>query len=81
LKQAAAGLHLNAPAASGWPLDGGLVAEARQVLFRAACGTEGSFRLWSPGFYDTILFHKGQLANMRAYVRDNPRRLAAKRAA
>ena len=36
--------------------------------------------LWSPGFQDTILFHKGQLAAMRAYVLDNPRRLAVKRA-
>ena len=36
--------------------------------------------LWTPGFQDTILFHKGQLANMRAYVLDNPRRLAVKRA-
>ena len=36
--------------------------------------------LWSPGFQDTILFHEGQLAKMRAYVLDNPRRLAVKRA-
>lgn len=36
--------------------------------------------LWSKGFQDTILFHGGQLANMRGYILDNPRRLAVKRA-
>lgn len=54
------------------------------VLCPSACGGGvGGHRppaLWSPGFQDTILFHKGQLANMRAYVLDNPRRLAVKRA-
>lgn len=36
-------------------------------------------RLWEAGFHDRILLRKGQLETMRAYVRDNPRRLAAKR--
>lgn len=36
--------------------------------------------LWSKGFQDTILFHGGQLANLRGYILDNPRRLAVKRA-
>ena len=35
---------------------------------------------WAESFNDTILFHDGQLAAMINYVRDNPRRLAEKRA-
>ena len=34
---------------------------------------------WAEGFVDTILFHKGQLAKMINYLRDNPRRLGVKR--
>jgi hypothetical protein len=34
---------------------------------------------WAPGFQDTVLLHEHQLTKMRAYVRDNPRRLAEKR--
>ena len=34
---------------------------------------------WAEGFVDTILFHKGQLAKMIDYLRDNPRRLGVKR--
>ncbi len=34
---------------------------------------------WAEGFVDTILFHKGQLEKMIAYLRDNPRRLGVKR--
>ena len=34
---------------------------------------------WAEGFVDTILFHKGQLAKMINYLRDNPRRLGMKR--
>ena len=36
--------------------------------------------LWEPGFNDRVCFHKGQLDRMIAYVQDNPRRLALKRA-
>ena len=36
--------------------------------------------LFAEGFQDTILFREGQLAKMIAYIRDNPRRLALKRA-
>lgn len=36
--------------------------------------------IWKKGFQDSILWHKGQLDNMRAYIKDNPRRLAVKRA-
>lgn len=57
---------------------------APPVPCRAACGSGvGGSRppaLWSPGYQDTILFRKGQLANMRGYILDNPRRLAVKRA-
>ncbi|NMA47323.1 MAG: hypothetical protein GX945_12255, partial [Lentisphaerae bacterium] len=49
------------------------------VLWAAACGRHEP-RLWSPGYQDTILLNRGQLANMRAYIKDNPRRLAVKRA-
>jgi len=34
---------------------------------------------WAEGFVDTILFGKGQLTTMIAYLRDNPRRLGVKR--
>ncbi len=36
--------------------------------------------LWQPGFQDNILLRRGQLQAMSAYIADNPRRLAAKRA-
>ena len=36
--------------------------------------------LWEPGFNDRVCFHNGQLDRMAAYVHDNPRRLALKRA-
>ena len=35
---------------------------------------------WAEGFQDTVLLHEGQLKAMIAYIRDNPRRLAEKRA-
>lgn len=35
---------------------------------------------WAPGFVDTILFRKGQLDRMVRYIRENPERLARKRA-
>lgn len=35
--------------------------------------------IWEPGFNDRILFHKGQLGRMLAYLDDNPRRLLLKR--
>ena len=35
---------------------------------------------WAEGFQDTVLLHEGQLKAMIAYLRDNPRRLAEKRA-
>ena len=35
---------------------------------------------WADGFQDTVLLHEGQLEAMIAYLRDNPRRLAEKRA-
>ena len=42
--------------------------------------SRGGFPAWSEGFQDTILFRDGQLKAMIAYLRDNPRRLAEKRA-
>ena len=40
---------------------------------------QGGTPQWAEGFVDTILFHKGQLAKMINYLRDNPRRLGVKR--
>lgn len=51
---------------------------AQGVLWPAACG--GRRPIWAPGYHDRILFRRGQLERMVAYVRDNPRRLAVKRA-
>jgi len=45
--------------------------------FREMLGTEGS--LFSPGFQDSIFFHRGQLQRMFEYLKDNPRRLAVRR--
>ncbi len=36
--------------------------------------------LWQSGFQDSILLRRGQLKAMAAYIADNPRRLATKRA-
>lgn len=36
--------------------------------------------LWQTGFQDTILLRRGQLKAMSAYIADNPRRLAEKKA-
>lgn len=35
--------------------------------------------LWEKGYHDRLLLHEGQLQNMIAYVRDNPRRLMLRR--
>lgn len=51
---------------------------AQGVLWPVACG--GRRPIWAPGYHDRILFRRGQLERMVAYVRDNPRRLAVKRA-
>ena len=45
----------------------------------AANMRQGRTPQWAEGFVDTILFHKGQLAKMINYLRDNPRRLGVKR--
>ncbi len=36
--------------------------------------------LWAPGFVDSIAFNAARLARQIAYIKDNPRRLALKRA-
>lgn len=36
--------------------------------------------LFAPGYHDRILTHRGQLENLFRYIRDNPRRLAVRRA-
>ena len=47
-------------------------------IFRERFGADAE-PLWSDGFNDTILFGKGQLDRMFAYLADNPRRAAVKR--
>ena len=46
-----------------------------------AVSGEGSYMtqpLFAPGYHDRILTHKGQLETLFKYIRDNPRRLAAR---
>ena len=45
-----------------------------------SCAASSASPAWADGFQDTILFRDGQLKAMIAYLRDNPRRLAEKRA-
>ena len=52
--------------------------EARENL--AKNGEARDVPRWSEGFQDTVLFRKGQLAAMIEYLRENPERLAEKRA-
>lgn len=44
--------------------------------FKTGCREVG----WEDGYVDNILFREGQLKRMAEYIRDNPRRLAEKRA-
>ena len=44
--------------------------------FKTGCREVG----WEEGYVDNILFREGQLKTMAEYIRDNPRRLAEKRA-
>jgi len=53
-------------------------ARSRGAVAAHSCA---AFPAWAEGFQDTILFRDGQLKAMIAYLRDNPRRLAEKRAA
>ena len=61
---------------------GFLKAHSTSLFFRGASATHSSLprRLWAPGYHDRLLFQRGQLERLIAYVRDNPRRLAIKRA-
>lgn len=52
--------------------------EARDNL--ANNGEARDLPRWSEGFQDTVLFREGQLAAMIEYLRENPERLAEKRA-
>lgn len=48
--------------------------------WRALAGSDANgVPAWAEGFQDTVLLHEGQLANMKLYLADNPRRLAVKR--
>ena len=44
------------------------------------CASAHAPGIWAPGYVDLILFRAGQLEQMIAYIRDNPRRLGIKRA-
>ena len=54
-------------------------AGGEEVLRRGARATERR-PLWAAGYVDLVLLRRGQLRQMIAYLRDNPRRLAVKRA-
>ncbi len=69
---------------SGAGIFAGEAATRAQSLERClpSCSGAGGLpsALWSKGYCDSILLHKGQLNAMREYIKDNPRRLAIKRA-
>ena len=52
--------------------------EARNVASGNARARERA-RFWAEGYVDVILFRRGQLDRMIAYLRDNPQRLGIKR--
>ena len=51
--------------------------EARNIAGNARASVRARF--WAEGYVDVILFRRGQLDRMIAYLRDNPRRLGVKR--
>ena len=51
--------------------------EARNIAGDARASVRARF--WAEGYVDVILFRRGQLDRMIAYLRDNPRRLGVKR--
>ncbi|MBQ4480396.1 MAG: transposase [Victivallales bacterium] len=51
-----------------------------RVLNLAARGEAQSKKFWAPGYVDIVLLRRGQLEKMIAYLQDNPRHLAIKRA-
>ena len=55
-------------------------ARSHGAVVAHSCAASSAFPAWAEGFQDTILFRDGQLKAMIAYLRDNPRRLAEKRA-
>ena len=65
-----------AGAAKRWNLTNN--GDARDSL--AKNGEARDLPRWSEGFQDTVLFREGQLAAMITYLRENPERLAEKRA-
>ena len=65
--------------AANMPQGGETAANMPQGRETAANMPQGQTPQWAEGFVDTILFHKGQLAKMINYLRDNPRRLGVKR--
>ena len=70
-----------AGAAKRWKIlasDG--TARSNGAVAAHSCAASSAFPAWAEGFQDTILFRDGQLKAMIAYLRDNPRRLAEKRA-
>jgi len=67
-----------APSANGAPLCPAPSANGAPLCPAPSAIADGVPR-WAEGFVDTILFGKGQLEKMVAYLRDNPRRLGIKR--
>jgi REP element-mobilizing transposase RayT len=58
----------------------GLLLQPDKVAPGLAPAAAPAAGLWQAGFQDSILLRRGQLKAMAAYIRDNPRRLAAKKA-
>jgi len=69
----------NSPEFDRGPDQGPEVASRASGNRRAPAAMAAGVPRWAEGFVDTILFGKGQLARMVAYLRDNPRCLGVKR--
>ena len=67
--------------AMAWRVTAANMRQGRETAANMPQGrtAQGQTPQWAEGFVDTILFHKGQLAKMINYLRDNPRRLGVKR--
>jgi len=71
-------------ATAGTVAAGGVVVACPAAMPQGAVTRRGHYdrqkgALWEAGYNDRVLFHKGQLPRMLAYLDDNPRRLLLKR--
>ena len=80
----AAGTATAGTATAGTVAAGGVVVACPAAMPQGAVTRWGHYdrqkgALWEAGYNDRVLFHKGQLPRMLAYLDDNPRRLLLKR--